>query len=87
MVNHAQDFVAVKKYEILQYSLIPSDYQPMRGQYSDYQPMRGQYCDYQPMRGQYSDYQPMSGQYSSDYQPMRGQYDLEVSRLREVVVV
>ena len=25
MVNHAQDFVAVKKYEILQYSLIPTD--------------------------------------------------------------
>ena len=24
MVNHTQDFVAVKKYEILQYSLIPS---------------------------------------------------------------
>ena len=24
MVNHAQDFVAVKKYEILQYSLIPN---------------------------------------------------------------
>ena len=24
MVNHAQDFVAVKKYEILQYSLIPT---------------------------------------------------------------
>ena len=26
MVNHAQDFVAVKKYEILQFSLIPSMY-------------------------------------------------------------
>ena len=26
MVNHAQDFVAVKKYEILQYSLIPTGY-------------------------------------------------------------
>ena len=25
MVNHTQDFVAVKKYEILQYSLIPID--------------------------------------------------------------
>ena len=25
MVNHTQDFVAVKKYEILQYSLIPTD--------------------------------------------------------------
>ena len=25
MVNHAQDFVAVKKYEILQYSLIPNE--------------------------------------------------------------
>ena len=24
MVNHTQDFVAVKKYEILQYSLIPN---------------------------------------------------------------
>ena len=24
MVNHAQDFMAVKKYEILQFSLIPS---------------------------------------------------------------
>ena len=24
MVNHAQDFVAVKKYKILQFSLIPS---------------------------------------------------------------
>ena len=24
MVNHTQDFVAIKKYEILQYSLIPS---------------------------------------------------------------
>ena len=26
MVNHTQDFVAVKKYEILQYSLIPNIY-------------------------------------------------------------
>ena len=26
MVNHTQDFVAVKKYEILQYSLIPIRY-------------------------------------------------------------
>ena len=26
MVNHTQDFVAVKKYEILQYSLIPTQY-------------------------------------------------------------
>ena len=29
MVNHAQDFVAVKKYEILQFSLIPSRQAPV----------------------------------------------------------
>ena len=29
MVNHAQDFVAVKKYEILQFSLIPSPQSPV----------------------------------------------------------
>ena len=28
MVNHTQDFVAVKKYEILQYSLIPTGQTP-----------------------------------------------------------
>ena len=30
MVNHTQDFVAVKKYEILQYSLIPTVYDKIR---------------------------------------------------------
>ena len=50
MVNHAQDFVAVKKYEILQYSLIPIAYRPQffKSQHSNKSPchMQINYVNY-----------------------------------------
>ena len=44
MVNHAQDFVAVKKYEILQYSLIPTAYSPPSCVLACYWSMAVFYC-------------------------------------------
>ena len=44
MVNHTQDFVAVKKYEILQYSLIPNIYSTFFR--ADFKIPEVSYCDY-----------------------------------------